>query len=30
MLQQLGAVPSAGEMAKKVAYYKGIEVRGQK
>jgi steroid delta-isomerase-like uncharacterized protein len=30
MLQQLGAVPSPGEMAKKAAYYAGKEVRGQK
>jgi len=30
MLQQLGAVPSLGEMAKKAAYYKGNEVRGEK
>ena len=31
MLQQVGAVPSPGEMAKKAAYYyKGKEVKGQK
>jgi predicted ester cyclase len=30
MLQQLGVVPPPGEMAKKAAYYKGKEVRGEK
>jgi predicted ester cyclase len=31
MLQQVGAVPSPGEMAKKAAYYyTGKEVKGQK
>jgi hypothetical protein len=31
LLQQVGAVPSAGAMAKKAEYYyKGKEVKGQK
>ncbi|MGZ4884276.1 MAG: ester cyclase, partial [Halobacteriota archaeon] len=30
MLQQLGAIPSSGEMAKKAEYYTGKEVKGQK
>jgi hypothetical protein len=30
MLQQVGAVPSPGEMAKRAAYYTGKEVKGEK